>query len=110
MATEFEKNVYSACRRIGKGRVSTYSEIAKAIGKPGACRAVGNALKKNRNANVPCHRVVRSDGRIGGFARGSREKERILGDEGIAVKKGKITNFKKSLQKFVKKTKNAHHN
>ena len=94
MATGFEKKVYAACAKIRKGRVSTYSEIAKAIGKPGAARAVGNALNKNRSPLVPCHRVVRSGGRIGGFAHGSRKKEEMLEKEGVRISKGKITNFK----------------
>jgi methylated-DNA-[protein]-cysteine S-methyltransferase len=94
MNTEFEKKVYSACAKIRKGRVSTYSEIAKAIGKPSACRAVGNALNKNRSTRVPCHRVVRSDGRIGGFAHGSRKKQEMLSKEGVQISKGKIKNFK----------------
>jgi O-6-methylguanine DNA methyltransferase len=94
MATEFENEVFAACAKIKKGRVSTYSEIAKGIGKPGASRAVGNALSKNRSPLVPCHRVVRSDGGVGGFAHGSGKKQEMLEREGIQISKGKITNFK----------------
>jgi methylated-DNA-[protein]-cysteine S-methyltransferase len=100
MATGFEKKVYSACARIRKGRVSTYSEIAKAIGKPKACRATGNALNKNRSPLVPCHRVVRSNGKIGGFAHGSRKKQEMLEKEGVRIINGRIDNFKKCLQKI----------
>ncbi|PIT85684.1 cysteine methyltransferase [Candidatus Micrarchaeota archaeon CG10_big_fil_rev_8_21_14_0_10_59_7] len=77
-------------QEIPRGRVSTYSAIAKAIGKPKAARAVGNALNRNHSSRVPCHRVVRSDGRAGGFARGTREKIRMLRREGVRVVNGKV--------------------
>ena len=94
----FEKKVYAACARIRRGKVSTYSEIAKAIGSPKAYRAVGNALTKNRNKRVPCHRVVCSDGRIGGFAHGSRKKRTMLEKEGVKVIGGRIKDFESRLQ------------
>ena len=97
MESGFRKKVYAACARIKRGRVSTYSRIAKAIGRPGAARAAGNALNKNRSASVPCHRVVRSDGRVGGFAHGGRKKEEMLRKEGILIEKGKIKNFERIL-------------
>ena len=64
MITEFQDKVYKICSKIPKGKVSTYGEIAKALGKTGPMsRAVGNALNKNPYAPiVPCHRVVKSDG------------------------------------------------
>ncbi len=65
----------------------TYGQVAMAMGSPGASRAVGNALNKNRNKDVPCHRVVKSDGSIGGFAWGSSAKREILEREG-AIKRG----------------------
>ena len=93
--SQFEKSVYAACGKIPKGRLSTYAQIARAIGKPQSARAVGNALNKNPFApRVPCHRVIRSDGSVGGFASGSAEKIKMLKKEGIAVKKGKVNNFK----------------
>ena len=99
MAT-FEQKVFAACTQIKPGTVSTYAEIARAIGKPKAARAVGNALNKNRSRNVPCHRVVCSDGRVGGFARGGREKEKMLGKEGVKIQKGRIAGFEKVFQKL----------
>ncbi len=96
--TEFEREVYAACSRIRKGRVSTYAEISRAIGNPGASRAVGNALNKNPFRKVPCHRVVRSDGKVGGFARGGREKQNILKKEGLIIEKGRITGFRNAFQ------------
>lgn len=73
--TQFEKKVYAVCRKIPEGRVSTYAGIAQMIGNPKAARAVGNALNRNPFApKVPCHRVVRKDGRIGGFAFGEKKQ------------------------------------
>lgn len=89
--TLFEEKVYRAVRRIPKGKVSTYKDIAKRIGFPRAARAVGNALSKNPNLiEVPCHRVVRSDGFVGRYVKGTAEKVRILKREGIIIKNNKI--------------------
>ena len=91
--SSFEISVWSATRKIPRGRVATYSQIALIIGKPGAARAVGNALRKNPFApNVPCHRVVRSDGSIGGFngMKNNPRKEKLLREEGVEIKNGKI--------------------
>lgn len=82
--SDFEKSVYKAVVSIPKGKARSYKWVAGRIGRPGACRAVGNALNKNPYAPaVPCHRVVRSDGSIGGFARGVRAKAGMLRREGI---------------------------
>lgn len=79
-------------RRVGKiprGRVTTYSALARALGRPGAARAVGNALNKNPHLGaVPCHRVVRSDGRVGGYARGAKKKAALLRAEGVIMRGG----------------------
>jgi methylated-DNA-[protein]-cysteine S-methyltransferase len=85
MVTSFEKKVYSACASIPKGKVSTYSDIARAIGSPRSVRAVGNALNKNPypSSRVSCHRVVRSDGTVGGFAHGTRRKIELLKRDGV---------------------------
>lgn len=83
-------------KKVPRGKITTYAAIARAIGHPRSARAVGNALNRNlyRDARlqrqVPCHRVIRSDGTIGGFARGSKEKIRLLRKEGIAVSNNKI--------------------
>ena len=91
MPTEFQKAVYAATQRIPRGKVITYATIARTVGNPKAVRAVGNALNKNPNApTVPCHRVVRSDGSLGGFARGTRAKIALLKKEGIRITHGKI--------------------
>mgnify|MGYP002814524648 CR=1 FL=1 len=92
MVFDFEKNVYRACAKIPKGKVATYQDIAIMIGSPRAVRAVGNALNRNSHpsSRVPCHRVVRSDGSIGGFARGAREKAKLLRREGLIIRSNKI--------------------
>jgi methylated-DNA-[protein]-cysteine S-methyltransferase len=89
----FKEKVYPACAKIPQGKVSTYSEIARAIGSPRACRAVGNALNKNRSPKVPCHRVVCSGGLVGGFAYGTKKKEQMLKREGVEIKDGKVVDF-----------------
>lgn len=87
----FKEDVYSVCARIPKGKVSTYSQIARAISRPGSARAVGNALNKNRSEAVPCHRVIRSDGSVGGFASGTRMKAMMLRGEGVQImENGKV--------------------
>lgn len=101
MPTEFENKVYQACQKIPKGRISTYKLLAKAIGKPKACRAVGQALNKNPYApKVPCHRVVKSDSTLGGFAQGNKKKQKILEKEGLKLRQEKIVDFQKHLYHF----------
>ncbi len=80
-AKSFTERVYDAVRKIPKGQTRTYGQVAAAIGSPGAARAVGNALNKNRHKDVPCHRVIRSDGSVGGYAWGTKMKTRILKKE-----------------------------
>ena len=76
----FQRAVLLECARIPKGQTRTYSQIARAIGKPHAARAVGNALAKNPLAPIiPCHRVVRSDGKLGGYsAKGGMDRKRMM--------------------------------
>ena len=85
-------------KKIPRGEVLTYKKIAKLAGHPRAWRAVGNILNKNRDPKIPCHRVIRSDGRIGGFNRGIKNKISLLRKEGVVIKnRGKhIVNFKRS--------------
>jgi len=85
--TPFQKLVYDFVRKIPKGKTSTYQQVAIGIGKSKAYRAVGNALNKNPfsfrlGGDVPCHRVIKSDGSIGGFASGSHKKLQLLKKEG----------------------------
>jgi AraC family transcriptional regulator of adaptative response/methylated-DNA-[protein]-cysteine methyltransferase len=81
-ATGFQWRVWQALRRIPRGSTASYSEIAAAIGKPKAVRAVANACANNRVAVViPCHRVIREDGQLGGYRWGVERKERLLAAE-----------------------------
>lgn len=81
--TEFEERVYAVVRSIPKGETRSYRWVAGQLGHPGLARAVGNALSRNPYApHVPCHRVIRSDGGVGGFARGSLRKRALLRREG----------------------------
>jgi methylated-DNA-[protein]-cysteine S-methyltransferase len=83
--TLFEKKVYKAVSKIPRGKVRSYKQIAEDIGSPHAYRAVGNALNKNPYiGQVPCHRVVRSNGTIGGFQKGAQLKLRLLKKEGVS--------------------------
>jgi methylated-DNA-[protein]-cysteine S-methyltransferase len=77
-------DVYDLLVRIPEGKVTTYGDIAKALGSPHASRAVGRILNKNPNpVVVPCHRVVMSDGSIGGYAFGKAMKKDLLRKEGL---------------------------
>lgn len=98
---DFSRRVLQIVSRIPRGKLMTYSKIAKEAGSPKAYRAVGSILNRNYRQReyqlpledfepVPCHRVIRSDGGVGGYARGPKEKERILALEGHVIDKGKI--------------------
>ncbi len=88
---DFTEQVYTVVRRIPKGRVLTYADVARIIERPKAVRAIGNALHKNPELIVmPCHRVVRSNGAMGGYAKGLHAKVALLKKEGVAVENGKV--------------------
>lgn len=83
--TSFNERCYALLRKVPKGKVTTYQELAHALGTK-AYRAVGNAMNKNPYApEVPCHRVVKSDGTLGGFASGPAKKKIMLKEEGIEL-------------------------
>ena len=87
----FPQQVYNLTRLIPRGKITTYKLIALALNNTGAARAVGNALNKNPYApQVPCHRVIRTNGEVGGFASGQAKKIAILKKEGIIINKRKI--------------------
>tara|TARA_Y100000816_G_C25533443_1_gene289938 strand:- start:94 stop:369 length:276 start_codon:yes stop_codon:yes gene_type:complete len=86
--TKFQLKVWNCLKKIPKGTVKTYSEVAKAISKPLAVRAVANAIAKNPYPiKIPCHRVIRSDGSLGGYSGigGVKKKKNLLKKEGIIV-------------------------
>ena len=79
--TKFQLKVWAYLRKIPRGSVKTYSQVAKGIGKPLAVRAVANAIGKNPYApKIPCHRVIRSDGGLGGYSGsgGISQKQKLL--------------------------------
>lgn len=85
--TEFEKEIYKVVSSIPYSEQRSYKWVAEAAGKPGAYRAVGNALAKNLVPIViPCHRVIASDGRLGGWSGKRGWKEKLIGLEGLRVK------------------------
>jgi methylated-DNA-[protein]-cysteine S-methyltransferase len=86
--TPFQQKVWAALRTIPRGEVRTYTDIAVQIGHPSSARAVANACGKNPYApEVPCHRVIRSDGSIGGYSAegGSEKKRAMLREEGVHI-------------------------
>ena len=86
--TNLQVKVWKVLKKIKKGEVKTYKEVAIAIKRPKAARAVANACAKNPYApKIPCHRVVRSDGKIGGFSApgGVKTKKKLLKKEGFLI-------------------------
>ena len=84
--TKFQLKVWNYLNKIPKGQIRTYLEVAKSIKRPKAVRAVANAIGKNPNApKIPCHRVIRSDGKLGGYSGpgGIKTKKKLLKSEGI---------------------------
>lgn len=105
MVTQFQERVYALLRRVPKGKVTTYGELAAGVGI-GSARAVGQAMRCNPYApHVPCHRVVASDGGIGGFSGQSsgdaiRRKVALLRAEGVPVEDNRIVDFAKRRHRF----------
>jgi len=86
MTMSFSDHVYTLIRKIPKGKVATYGQVAKMVGSPGAARAVGMCMKINPDApRTPCHRIVASDGRLTGYsaAGGITKKKSMLLSEGV---------------------------
>ena len=83
----FYKKVFQVVAGIPRGKITTYGAVAKACACPKGARAVGNALKNNRDTQkVPCHRVVKNNFELGGYAGGQEKKKKLLIDEGITIK------------------------
>jgi len=86
METSFSDKVRDVVRKIPKGSVMTYAEVARRAGNPKAYRAVANTMAANYDTTVPCHRVIRTDGGLGGYNRGGIEaKRKILKSEGVTL-------------------------
>ena len=96
----FAERCYRILASVPRGKITTYSDIAHAIGSR-AYRAVGNAMNKNPYApEVPCHRVVNRDGHLGGYAGGIDKKEALLKSEGIEIENGHIVDLERYLMNF----------
>ena len=88
--------VYRQLLRVPEGKVTTYGDLAKAVGLENGQRVIGMIMKKNPfPVIIPCHRVVKSDGKIGGYVYGERVKSNMLLKEGIKIKDGQIIDFAK---------------
>lgn len=96
----FNERCYELLKLIPEGKVTTYSEIAKALNTR-AWRAVGSAMAKNKNLLIiPCHRVVRSDGNIGQYALGADKKAELLLREGVDISNGKVNDLGNFIHRF----------
>ncbi len=92
------ESVYAVVGQVPRGRVTTYRLIASALGNPRGCRAAGNALNRNPDpVGVPCYRVVKSDGTLGGYNGGLPEKIRRLRADGIEVRDNRVLSFDRIL-------------
>lgn len=83
----FKEKVLKIVSKIPKGKTLSYKKVAELAGNPKAYRAVGNILHKNYNPRIPCHRVICSNGKIGGYNRGIKNKIEILKKEGLVLTK-----------------------
>jgi methylated-DNA-[protein]-cysteine S-methyltransferase len=105
LSMNFDERVWKLMEEIPRGKVTTYGQIARKLNTK-AYRAVGNACRKNPYApRVPCHRVVRSDGTIGGFGgktsgKSVEDKAQLLRGENVEVRNGRVVDFEKVLFRF----------
>lgn len=88
--SKFKNRVFKVVKRIPRGKVLTYKKAAQFVGHPKAWRAVGNILSKNKNKKIPCHRIVYSDRKVGGYQQGIKKKILLLKKEGVKIKKSKV--------------------
>jgi len=96
-----EEKIYKKLLEVPSGYVTTYGELAKAINLKNGQRVVGQIMKNNPfPVIVPCHRVVKSDGTVGGYAYGTERKKYMLSKEGLKINDDKISDFKKFLFHF----------
>lgn len=83
---KFSEKVVAVVKKIPKGKTMSYKQVAAKAGHPGAARAVGAIMRVNKDTSVPCHRVIKSDGSLGGYNGIRGEKERLLRREGVKLK------------------------
>ncbi len=96
-----DKKIYKKLLEVPEGKITTYGELAKAVGFTNGQRAIGRIMNKNPYpVIIPCHRVVKSDGKVGGYAYGKEIKIKILKKEGIKIKDGKILDLENTIYRF----------
>jgi methylated-DNA-[protein]-cysteine S-methyltransferase len=96
-----DKRIYKKLLEVPKGKVTTYGDLARSVGLKNGQRVVGKIMHDNPYPGIiPCHRVVRSDGKIGGYAYGAKIKTNMLSEEGIKIKNGKILDFENNTYSF----------
>ena len=96
-----EKKIYKKLLQVPSGRITTYAELSRSIGLKHGQRLIGQIMKKNPfPVIVPCHRVVKSNREVGGYAFGVNIKKNMLSKEGICIKNNKIENFENLFFKF----------
>jgi len=96
-----DKKIYKKLLEVPKGKITTYGELAKAVGLKNGQRAVGKIMNKNPYpVIIPCHRVVKSDGKVGGYAYGEEIKSDMLTREGIVIHNGKILDLENTIYRF----------
>lgn len=83
--TPFAKRIQDVVKAIPPGKTLSYAQVAAAAGKPGAARAVGTVLARNKDLSVPCHRVIKADGTPGGYNGLRGEKGRLLEEEALTA-------------------------
>lgn len=98
---DLEQRVYQKLLKVPKGKVTTYGELAKAVGLKNGQRVIGQIMNRNPYpVIIPCHRVVKSDGKVGGYYYGEKVKAKMLSNEGVFLKNGKIQNWEKTVFRF----------
>lgn len=96
-----QQKIFKKLLEVPKGQITTYGELAKSVGLKNGQRAVGKIMNKNPYpVIIPCHRVVMSTGKVGGYAYGERVKIKMLHDEGIEIENGKIIDLKNKIYRF----------
>jgi len=96
-----DQKVYKKLTEVPQGKITTYGELANAVGMKNGQRVIGQIMKKNPYPGIiPCHRVVKSDGNVGGYAYGADVKTNMLRKEGIKIQNGKILDWNNKFHKF----------
>jgi len=96
-----EQKVYKKLLDVPKGKVTTYKELADSVGLKNGQRVIGKIMNKNKYPGIiPCHRVIMSNGKIGGYAYGDKSKAKMLLNEGIKIQNGKILDFENFVYRF----------